>query len=155
MMIGDNLKYINALLNSKILNYFMRQSIRQIGTGFQLSKIFVDKLPIPKIPKKQQKPFEILVDYIIFAKEENLSLEASLFESVINGMVYDLYFEEEMKKFDCFISDEVVEILEAFDDSLEQVSKMYKIFKESKTVQRGLIYKRVIPIVEIINGDRK
>jgi methylase of polypeptide subunit release factors len=155
-IIGDKLKYILSILNSKIGEYMIYLYIKRLDTGgFNIQTIFLEQLPIPKIPKKQQKPFEILVDYIIFAKEQNMNLEASLFESVIDGMVYDLYFEEEMKRGDCFITDEVVEILEAFDDSLEQVSKMYKIFKESKTVQRGLIYKRVIPIVEIINGDRK
>jgi type II restriction/modification system DNA methylase subunit YeeA len=149
-------KYLIALLNSKLVWFYLQNTVALLGSkSFRMKKTYLNLLPIPKIKKEAQKPFEILVDYIIFAKEENLSLEASLFESVINGMVYDLYFEEEMKKFDCFISDEVVEILEAFDDSLEQVSKMYKIFKESQTVQRGLIYKRVIPIVEIINGDRK
>jgi methylase of polypeptide subunit release factors len=152
-LISDYNKYLLGFLNSKLLAFYIDKITHQYSsTGYLLSNQFVEQLPIPKIPKKQQKPFEILVDYIIFAKEENLSLEASLFESVIDGMVYDLYFEEEMKRGDCFISDEVNKVIVAFDNSMDRMKEMYKVFKNNKTIQRGIIYKRVIPIVKVING---
>ena len=155
-MTGEHLKYLTSLLNSKIILFYYHSISTSSGVGTTMwQKINIEKLPIPKISKEAQKPFEILVDYVMFAKEQEMNLEASLFESVINGLVYDLYFEEEMKRFDCFISDELSNILEVFDKSSEQVSKMYKIFKNNKTIQRGLIYKRIIPVVEIINGAKK
>jgi len=89
----------------------------------------------------------------MFAKENNMNLEASLFESIIDGMVYDLYFEEEMKKEDCFISDEVVKVIKEFDNSEDSIKEMYKIFKENRDIQRGLIYRRIIPAVKVINGE--
>jgi DTW domain-containing protein YfiP len=70
-------------------------------------------------------------------------------------MVYDLYFEEEMKRGDCFISDEVSTIvLELFgaEASDSNIDKLYRTFKESKTVQKGLIYSRIIPEIKVING---
>ena len=138
---------------SKISYFYIHKIASSLEKGtIRWIKQYVEQLPIPKIPKKQQKPFEILVDYIIFAKEENLSLEASLFESVIDGMVYDLYFEEEMKRGDCFISDEVNKVIVEFDNSMDRMKEMYKVFKNNKTIQRGIIYKRVIPIVKVING---
>jgi hypothetical protein len=41
---GNNLKYIISILNSKSLLHYMKQSIRQVGHGYQLSKIFVEVL---------------------------------------------------------------------------------------------------------------
>ncbi len=113
----------------------------------------IDKLKKFEISKEAQKPFEILVDYVMFAKENDLSLEASLFESVINGMVYDLYFADEMKKGDCFISDEVSKVLGEFDS--EKIEEVYKVLDNNKTIGRGLIYSRVISVVKVINGVKK
>jgi len=150
----------NSLYSDKLL-LAMRKS--KVLKFYKESMIYKDikQLPIPKISKEAQKPFEILVDYVSFAKENDLSLEASLFESVINGLVYDLYFADEMKKGDCFISDEVREIVKPWGKSSSEKIKMqfvdltYKAFKESRTVERGLIYSRVISVVEVINGVNK
>ncbi len=155
ILTGESTKFLGALLNSKLFFYYYKFDGIQLSSGYEFKKFKVEKFPIPQISKEAQKPFEILVDYVMFAKENEMNLEASLFESVIDGLVFDLYFEEEMKRFDCFISDELSNILEVFDKSSEQVSKMYKIFKNNKTIQRGLIYKRIIPVVEIITGAKK
>ena len=88
--------------------------------------MFLENLPIPKIPPQSQKPFEILVDCILFAKENNLESEASTLESVIDGMVYDLYFEEEMKKANCYITDRITEVIKPFkDDDTDDFKKQY------------------------------
>jgi hypothetical protein len=94
MIIGNNLKCINALLNSKVLISYMKQTIRQLGIGFQLSKIFVELLPIPKISEKEMKPFEVLVNKIIKLKSKNKDTKE--LENKIDKMVYELYnFSEE------------------------------------------------------------
>jgi hypothetical protein len=76
-------------------------------------------------------------------------------------MVYDSYFEEDMKKADCFITSRVEEIVKPFgkydndEFKKELVKVIYAIFREDKTLQRGLIYSRNIEVVKIINGDKK
>ncbi|MCD6433646.1 MAG: Eco57I restriction-modification methylase domain-containing protein, partial [Sulfurimonas sp.] len=120
LMNGKNLKYLLAFLNSKVIGWHFPFICNSSGVGTnQWKKVFVENLCIPQIPKEQQKPFEILVDYILFAKENDMDEEASLFESIIDGMVYDLYFVEDMKKADCFISDEVNSVIKEFDESLD------------------------------------
>jgi len=152
MMVGLDLKYLSSILNSKVSNFYIEfiSSAPNIG-----AKAYVENLRIPKIPKEQQKPFEILVDYILFAKEQDMKSEASLFESIIDGMVYDLYFEEDMKKADCFISDEVTKIIQEFDGNLDMIKDMYKVFNTNKIIGRGLLYRRVISVVKTIEGDDK
>ncbi len=149
------MKFILSILNSKVSKYIFLKFLQSGGIAGEITIQAIEQLPIPKIPKEQQKPFEILVDYILFAKEQNMSLEASLFESVIDSMVYDLYFEEEMKRGDCFISDEVNKVIIEFNNSIDRIKEMYKILNTNKTIGRGLIYSRIIPVVEIINGASK
>ncbi len=160
---GQNLRYLIALLNSRLVTFAFRKfyaggDLR--GETFRYKKVFLETLPIPKIPKPQQLPFEILVDCILFAKENEMETEASTFESVIDGMVYDLYFEEEMKKANCYITDRIAEVVKPFkpDDTdefkKEYVKKLYKFCRNDKTVFRGLTYRHTVRVVKIINGEK-
>ena len=87
--------------------------------------------------------------------------EASTLESVIDGMVYDLYFEEEMKKANCYITDRITEVIKPFkDDDTDDFKKQYieklaKFCNEDKTVYRGLIYRRTVKVVKIVTGAKK
>jgi len=155
-IITNSSKYLVACLNSKVIWFYLKSIVASLGeASFRMKKIYLDLLPIPKISKEAQKPFDILVDYILFAKAQGLNLEASSFESVIDGLVYDLYFEEEMKKGDCFITDEVVKAIKPCDNTQEGIMQMYQIFKNNKDIQRGLIYRRVLSVVKVINGENK
>ena len=91
-------KYLTSCLNSKAVWFYLKSEVASLGeASFRMKKIYLDLLPIPKIPESDQKPFEILVDYIIYAKANSLEMEAKFFESVIDVMVYGLYFEDDMK----------------------------------------------------------
>ena len=156
---GNNLKYLLALLNSKLVFWYFNLICAESGVGTnRWKKIYVEQLPIFEISKEAQKPFEMLVDYILFAKEKKLENEASLFEAVIDNMVYDLYFEEKMIAAQCYITDVVTEIVQPFNpddsDALKEefVKTLYEIFKEDKAIQRGLIYSRNIEEIALING---
>ncbi|CAM3450733.1 Eco57I restriction-modification methylase domain-containing protein [Arcobacter aquimarinus] len=81
---GNNLKYIISILNSKSLLHYMKQSIRQVGQGYQLSKIFVEVFPIPKIDEESQKPFIKLVDEILEAKQKIKDYKILLDEAIKN-----------------------------------------------------------------------
>lgn len=82
---GNNLKYIISILNSKALLHYMKQSIRQVGQGYQLSKIFVEVFPIPKIDELAQKPFIALVDEILEAKQKIKDYKPLLDEAIKNN----------------------------------------------------------------------
>ena len=73
------------------------------------------------------KPFKILVDYIIYLKQEkkeNYIIE--FFERVIDIAVYELYFKEELHS-KCFGILEVLESeLISFDNSFETIERVYK-----------------------------
>ncbi|KPA09838.1 type IIS restriction endonuclease [Candidatus Magnetomorum sp. HK-1] len=163
-MTGESLKYLTALLNSNLITYVFKSfyaggDLR--GNTFRYKKVFLANLPVPKIPVIKQLPFEILVDCILFAKEKNMNIEANTFESVIDGMVYDLYFEAEMKKANCYITERISEVVRPFkeDDSdafkREYIEKLHTFCQNDKTVFRGLIHRRNVSVVKIISGEKK
>lgn len=88
-------KYILALLNSKIIYFYMQQIASGLGEGaFRWIKQYIEKLPIPKITKENQNlADEIinLVDKILALKAQNSSADTSQLEKDIDNLIYKLY----------------------------------------------------------------
>jgi hypothetical protein len=97
-----NNKYLTSVLNTTTINWFYKRTSAQLGEkAVRLFSIYVKNLPIPKIPTQSQKSFETIVDYIITIKSSihNSSLTINNYlEAVIDTMVYELYFEQELKQ---------------------------------------------------------
>ncbi len=97
---GNYLKFLTALLNSKVNNFYFRQIGAKLGDkGMEMSKIFVIKIPIPQLSKSEQEPFEELADKIIEAKSKDPEADTNHWERAIDKLVYNLYglTEEEIK----------------------------------------------------------
>ncbi|EAI0140063.1 hypothetical protein E0U08_08755, partial [Campylobacter jejuni] len=72
------------------------------GDGIYGAKIYIEKLPIPKINSKNQKLVDELinlVDEILKAKEQNKNASTQELENKINSLTYKLYnlTEDEIK----------------------------------------------------------
>ena len=102
-------RLIWAILNSKLINWYSYLFIfgKAIRTMHFDSPV-TSRIPVPFDIHKKQKPFENLVDYVLFLKDSD-SMEqineyvpnshlVEQFEEVINTLVYELYFEEHMKE---------------------------------------------------------
>lgn len=89
-MIVPGNKYILAILNSKLGDWYIRQlGVTRNGGYFEYKPMFVEKLPIPQVNMDRQIEFINLVDKIIDYKKnkfDTLSLEEK-----INCMVFELY----------------------------------------------------------------
>jgi hypothetical protein len=88
-----NLKYLLALINSKLANYLLDQ-IRGIG-NIDINPEYLKNIAIPKASLEQQQIFVNLIDQILNLKQ--LSLSTLELEEEIDNMVYKLYeltFEE-------------------------------------------------------------
>ncbi|EAH6344386.1 class I SAM-dependent DNA methyltransferase [Campylobacter jejuni] len=73
-----------------------------MGDGIYGAKIYIEKLPIPKINSKNQKLVDELinlVDEILKAKEQNKNASTQELENKINSLTYKLYnlTEDEIK----------------------------------------------------------
>lgn len=97
-----NLKYLIANLNSSISKFWIKNNAATLGDGIYGAKIYIEKLPIPKINSKNQKLVDELinlVDEILKAKEQNKNANTQELENKINSLVYKLYnlTEEDIK----------------------------------------------------------
>jgi adenine-specific DNA-methyltransferase len=87
-----DLKYVLALFNSRLLNYFFQQFKEEDGRAFaQVKTVDIKNLPFKAIEKDRQVFFIELVDQIITAKKSDLKADTSALETEIDQLVYQLY----------------------------------------------------------------
>lgn len=97
-MITDGGNYILAVLNSCIGDYYIRSlGVTRNGGYFEYKPMFVEKLPVPKLAPNKQTPYIQLVDYALHLKRTDLKLQSAYIEEIIDGLVFELYFPEELK----------------------------------------------------------
>ncbi len=163
---GKNLKYLLALLNSKVADFYFSQITAKIAGGRKrYTKQYVEQIPIPQISKTAQKPFEILVDYILWLKEHpNLLVAATdqamsdYFEQILDGGVYELYFSESFHQAENRILAYLAEIppILASDNEkvvLAFVRQIYQKYHATQHPLRKSLHDLVkIPEVQIILG---
>jgi hypothetical protein len=159
-----DMKYLTALLNSKLIEFWLRNKGKMQGNNFQIDKEPLLEIPIFKTDNVA--PFKRFVDYIIFLKSQvpdNLSeqLIPTYFEQIIDGMVYELYFPELLKKHNREIIKHLGELPE-FTDSMSDEQKMNickKVFDrlndKEHPVKVNLFYMSSIPEIAIIEGKNK
>jgi adenine-specific DNA-methyltransferase len=84
-----NLKYLTALLNSKLIAFWLKYRGKMQGTNYQ-----IDNEPLSQIPiatPNAETPFIELVDKILEEKQSNPTADTSKLEKEIDILVYDLY----------------------------------------------------------------
>ncbi len=96
-------KYLFAILNSKVIYFFMRQMASNLGEGaFRWIKQFIERLPIPQITEKNQELADKITDgakQILALKEKDPKANTQGLEKEIDALVYQLYHltDEEIK----------------------------------------------------------
>lgn len=161
------LKYILSLLNSKLMTYYvLEKGYLNIKPGKtpQIRVTDVKELPIRETTN--QVPFIRLVDFILFLKQFDLTnntdqLMPTYFEQIIDGMVYELFFPELLKKHNREIIKHLGELPE-FTDSMSDEQKMKickKVFDrlndKEHSVRINLFYMNSIPEIAIIEGKNE
>lgn len=104
-IVGENLKYLTAMLNSKLLSWTFKNFYAGGGlgaSGFRYKKVFLEKLPIVKPTNKNQeytKKIESLVNKILAKKKADINADISNETNKIDNLVYELYqlTDEEIK----------------------------------------------------------
>ena len=162
LLTGENVKYLTSLLNSRPVTYFFKTFYAGGGLGdegFRYKKAFLINLPIPRISRSRQKPFETLVDYILFLKTQDKDTQSNYFEQIIDGMVYELYFEEEIKQAGC----EIIKHLQNLPEITQEMSKEEKqqiidnvfaeLHSENHPVRSNLKKMQELKFVKVIEGE--
>ena len=92
IMTGECIKYLTALLNSKLIRWFFSKIAPTSGMGtLRWKKAYVNTIPVPRISAKEQKPLIHLVNKILSAKATDSGADTSGLEIRIDCFVYKLY----------------------------------------------------------------
>jgi hypothetical protein len=154
---GEGIKPLTALLNSSLVSYIYKTFYSGGGLGdkgIRFKKEFLSKVPISK--RFNEEFMSLFVDVLQYLKNNKTGQIndvvkndhiASFFEEVIDGCVFELYFEEHMKEKGINIIDDVKKYIDAsglnqdFKNINEGVKKqkiweLYKTLKESTVNDR-------------------
>ncbi|MCA6440379.1 MAG: N-6 DNA methylase [Chitinophagaceae bacterium] len=135
-----NQKYLTALLNSKLIAFWLKHKGKMQGFQYQVDKGPLVELPL--ITTEHEKLFASIVDYIIFLKghsdkkvNDYVSNEHMIqsFEDVINACVYELYFSEHMKEKEIDVlrfAKEIIKPLDKHEKAIELINSVYSKLKE-------------------------
>ena len=113
----ESLPSLIAVLNSSVFRCCFRDNFPELmGNTYELSKIFVDKIPVKKPTAAEVSLFERLVPLIQFAKADaGASPGAAAFlEDLIDACVMESYFREHMAERDLLFHDTVAPHLAAY-----------------------------------------
>lgn len=97
-----NVKYLTAILNSKLIAFWLKHKGKMQGNNYQIDKEPLLNIPIVDTNSKNKKLADELinlVDEILKAKEQDKNANTQELENKINSLVYKLYNlnEEEIK----------------------------------------------------------
>ncbi|MDE2662424.1 MAG: hypothetical protein OXI39_05400 [Gemmatimonadota bacterium] len=92
ILTGPSLRYLCAVLNSRLVSWLMERTGLTTGMGLvQWKKFAVEAIPIPKLSAKEERPFHRLVDTILSTKDANHSADISSHQADLDRRVYQLY----------------------------------------------------------------
>jgi type I restriction-modification system DNA methylase subunit len=162
---------LQALLNSHVSDYFMRKISSPFRGGYwSYGKRFIEQLPIPPALALQEASVVQLVDYLLwlnrhFAEHSEYkgppdALMLGYFEQVLNGLVYELYFPDELRASRLHLFDLVQQAqLPALADiaGAQRLARLRELFETLHDVKHplygALFDLRSVEAVRIIEGE--
>ena len=113
-----NMKYLTGLLNSKLIEFWLKNRGKMQGANYQLDKEPLQQIPIAVPSAKMQEAVIRIVDYILIIKSlpSNIIIDQYVdnnlivrqFEKVIDALVFEIYFHDDFIKADITFTDSVL-----------------------------------------------
>ncbi len=149
---GEKIKYLTAVLNSKVGLFQLFKTSPQTGTGDQIISVqALEPLLVHNPSPETESKFNLIVDYILFIRKskeqlfEHITNESvsSIFEEIIDMMAYELYFEEHMKAKEIdvlqFVNFPDISNMQTFEEKRDAIQKNYFWLKEKDNPIRNRI----------------
>ena len=142
-----NMKYLTGLLNSKLMEFWLKNKGKMQGANFQLDKEPLMQIPIAVPSEEIQLLVAKLVDMIIKLKSSTerasnlvtndyLALE---FEKLIDGCIYEIYLPQEMSNVGLSVVSDLKEYFSEIQISnmnIGDVWPLYSIIDKSGIIER-------------------
>ena len=156
---GHHLAYLTAVFNSPLFRFFFKDNFPELlGNSYETRSVFFEQIPIKLPDPETEWIFERMSNYIIRAKKSGAhDVEGLFFQQMVNGLVYELYFEDSLHRVGIQImnqlrSDKLLS-LEAGDSGLEQLSEIYTRYHDKRhPIRIGLFKLDTVREVRVIEG---
>lgn len=162
MMIGENLKYLTCIFNSKLFQYCFSDNFTDLGgSGRRLKKVFFQKIPIKTITEEEELPFARIVEYLVSLKKEKLENDVDkfiliYFEQIANALVFEWYFKEEFEKAGISVAKHLEQLPDLNENEIiiHQLRKIYiTINQENHPIHQAVFSMLSIPQIELIMNN--
>ena len=121
---AEPLTYLTAFLNSSVFRCCFRDNFPELlGNTYELSKIFMDKVPVKKPTAAEASLFERLVPLVQLAKANERAASAAFLEDLIDACVLECYFRDHMAERDLLFHDVVVSYLNSYDPAASEAEQ--------------------------------
>ena len=165
-----SLKTLCALLNSQVLRWFFPHVSAPFRGGFRsANRQFLEQIPICEASADEERPIDGLVDILLYlnrhfvgnpvAQTTRDPLMVAYWERVLNGLVYELYFPEELhaaglRLFDLVASADLPDITNLpGKDRLGTLRKKFEeVYDIEHPLRAALFTLGNIEVVRIIEG---
>ena len=149
LILGDkvNLRYVLAILNSKLMGYYLRivfNSLKMAGGYINFGVNELNQIPIADTTLKTKLLIGDLVEYIIFIEKNKEKLTdivsnyaiQDYFKNILNGCVYELYFKEHMQEQEIDIIDSALEYIKPISQLVTEKDKSEVILNTFMTIKK-------------------
>ncbi len=91
-----------VILNSSLFDWYARMNFSSLGDPWnggrlEFKTLYMSKVPIPNVNKKEYIRFETIIKYVTILKKIQRDLEYRFYEHLLDGLVFELYFPSEIK----------------------------------------------------------
>ena len=142
---GVSLKFVLGLVNSHSLDFFWRIVSTPLHGGFYRGFTpFIEQLPIASDTQRQEALVVHLVEYLLWLnrcfqahtaeKTARDTLMLAYWEQVLNGLVYELYFPEELHARGLHLFDLVQQAGLPVLDAISEAQRLSRLRKEFECV---------------------
>jgi adenine-specific DNA-methyltransferase len=152
-------KFLLAIINSNIVRFYWSNKFKDNRKTFpKIKGEYLKLIPIPDVLDEQKDSIIGLVDSILYSKLRDMDAHTIFFEHLIDAMVYELYFPEEIKSACCEIFKYLTDlhaINESWsnDQKLAVIEKIYLVLSDPTHLVSIAMKKMLdIPEIQIIEG---
>ncbi|MBV5288593.1 MAG: Eco57I restriction-modification methylase domain-containing protein [Pelodictyon phaeoclathratiforme] len=167
ILIPSSVPFTIAILNSTISWWITRQEFASRQGGYyEFKPMYVSRIPIPNATPNQQHYCELLADALIWLYSPNtvskkddmpLSLMKAYFEQWLNGLVYELFFPDELHSRKIKLFAETVRFVPPDFSTLSEEQRIKRLsdsfekaYDSNATIRSMLFDLRSLEVVRII-----
>lgn len=155
------MKYLTMLLNSKLVQFWLRYKGKMQGNNYQIDKAPLVNIPIVKTPERGTLP--VLLDYlnplvlyktpVIDGVQNHIIVDEV--EQISNAIIFQFYFPEEFQSKGIAIEKHAKELFVPIEDlseeeKLEQIKAVYEELRKKENPLRNQIKLMKIELKDLL-----